>query len=80
MHDIKFIRNNPQEFQRLMEKRSLKIELQEIIELDNLIRAYQTDLQEIQQKRQNQLNIEREQEIEREKLEKMTFINIIKKK
>ena len=53
MHDIKFIRNNPQEFQLLMEKRGLKIELKEIIELDTLIRAHQTEIQEIQEKRNN---------------------------
>ena len=53
MHDIKFIRNNPQQFQLLMEKRGLKIELKEIIELDTLIRAHQTEIQEIQEKRNN---------------------------
>ncbi|MDC0457628.1 serine--tRNA ligase [Alphaproteobacteria bacterium] len=53
MHDIKFIRNNPLEFQLLMEKRGLKIELKEIIELDTLIRAHQTEIQEIQEKRNN---------------------------
>ncbi|MDC6451414.1 serine--tRNA ligase [Alphaproteobacteria bacterium] len=53
MHDIKFIRNNPLEFQLLMEKRGLKIELKEIIELDTLVRAHQTEIQEIQEKRNN---------------------------
>ncbi len=53
MHDIKFIRNNPQEFQLLMEKRGLKIDLQEILQLDTLIREHQTGIQEIQQKRNN---------------------------
>ena len=53
MHDIKFIRNNPQEFKLLMEKRGLKIDVPEILELDTLIRAHQTDIQEIQQKRNN---------------------------
>ncbi|MDC1194564.1 serine--tRNA ligase [Pseudomonadota bacterium] len=53
MHNIKFIRNNPQGFKLLMEKRGLKIELEEIIDLDNLIRAYQTEIQEIQEKRNN---------------------------
>jgi seryl-tRNA synthetase len=53
MHDIKFIRNNPQEFQLLMEKRGLKIELEEIMELDTLIRAHQTEIQKIQVKRNN---------------------------
>jgi seryl-tRNA synthetase len=53
MHNIKFIRNNPQGFKLLMEKRGLKIELEEIIDLDNSIRAYQTEIQEIQEKRNN---------------------------
>ena len=53
MHDIKFIRNNPQEFKLLMERRGLKIDLPEILELDILIRKHQTDIQEIQQKRNN---------------------------
>ena len=53
MHDIKFIRNNPQEFQSLMEKRGSKIDLPEILELDRLIRNNQTYIQEIQQKRNN---------------------------
>ena len=53
MHDIKSIRNNPQQFQLFMEKRGLKIELKEIIELDTLIRAHQTEIQEIQEKRNN---------------------------
>jgi len=53
MHDIKYIRNNPQEFKLLMERRGLKIDLPEIIELDDLIRAHQTEIQEIQKKRNN---------------------------
>ncbi|MDC1023013.1 serine--tRNA ligase [Alphaproteobacteria bacterium] len=53
MHDIKFIRKNPQEFQLLMEKRGLKINLQEIIEVDTLIRTHQANMQEIQVKRNN---------------------------
>ena len=53
MHDIKFIRNNPKQFQLFMEKRGLKIELKEIIELDTLIRVHQTEIQEIQEKRNN---------------------------
>ena len=31
MHDIKFIRNNPQEFKLLMEKRELKIKQVELL-------------------------------------------------
>jgi seryl-tRNA synthetase len=53
MHDIKFIRKNPEEFQLLMEKRGLKIDLQEIIEVDTLIRTHQANMQEIQVKRNN---------------------------
>jgi seryl-tRNA synthetase len=53
MHDIKFIRNKPNEFQLLMEKRGLKIDLPEILELDSQIRNYQTSIQEIQEKRNN---------------------------
>jgi len=52
MHDIKFIRNKPNEFQLLMEKRGLKIDLPEILELDSQIRNYQTSIQEIQKKKE----------------------------
>ena len=52
MHDIKFIRNKPNEFQLLMEKRRLKIDLPEILELDSQIRNYQTSIQEIQEKKE----------------------------
>ena len=53
MHDIKFIRNKPNEFQLLMEKRGLKIDLPEILEIDSQIRNYQTSIQAIQEKRNN---------------------------
>ena len=51
MHDIKFIRNNPEEFEKLMRRRGLDIKSSFILEIDTSIRGYQTEIQTIQQKR-----------------------------
>ena len=51
MHDIKFIRNYPEEFEKLMRRRGLDIKSSFILEIDTSIRGYQTEIQTIQQKR-----------------------------
>ena len=51
MHDIKFIRNTPQDFDILMKRRGIKPISSEILDLDTLIRNFQTDSQKIQEKR-----------------------------
>ena len=51
MHDIKFIRNHPEKFEKLMKRRGLNIKSSFILEIDTSIRGYQTEIQTIQQKR-----------------------------
>ncbi len=51
MHDIKFIRNNSVEFDLLMNRRGIKGISSKIIDLDTLIRTSQTEMQLIQEKR-----------------------------
>tara|TARA_B100000989_G_scaffold42914_1_gene27345 strand:+ start:2340 stop:3638 length:1299 start_codon:yes stop_codon:yes gene_type:complete len=51
MHDIKFIRNYPEKFEKLMYRRGLNVNSSSILEIDKLIRDYQTEIQIIQQKR-----------------------------
>ena len=51
MHDIKFIRNYPEKFEKLMSRRGLVIKSSSILEIDTSIRGYQTEIQTIQQKR-----------------------------
>ena len=51
MHDIKFIRNHPEKFEKLMKRRGLNIKSSFILEIDTSIRSYQTEIQTIQQKR-----------------------------
>ena len=51
MHDIKFIRSYPEEFEKLMRRRGLNIKSSFILEIDTSIRGYQTEIQTIQQKR-----------------------------
>ena len=51
MHDIKFIRNHPEKFQKLMKRRGLNIKSSFILKIDTSIRGYQTEIQTIQQKR-----------------------------
>ena len=51
MHDIKFIRNNSIEFDLLMNRRGIKGISSKIIDLDTLIRNSQTEMQLIQEKR-----------------------------
>ena len=43
MHDIKFIRNYPEEFEKLMRRRGLDIKSSFILEIDTSIRGYQTE-------------------------------------
>ena len=51
MHDIKFIRNSPEDFDILMKRRGIKPISSEILDLDTLIRNFQTESQKIQEKR-----------------------------
>ncbi|MDC1133472.1 serine--tRNA ligase [Alphaproteobacteria bacterium] len=51
MHDIKFIRNAPEDFDILMKRRGIKPISSEILVLDTLIRNFQTESQKIQEKR-----------------------------
>ena len=51
MHDIKFIRNHPKKFEKLMKRRGLNIKSSFILKIDTSIRGYQTEIQTIQQKR-----------------------------
>ena len=51
MHDIKFIRENPEAFDAAMSKRGLAPQSPEILRLDTHKRAQQTELQELQNKR-----------------------------
>ena len=51
MHDIKFIRNNPVEFDLLMKRRGVNGISSKIVDLDVLIRTSQTEMQQIQEKR-----------------------------
>ena len=51
MHDIKFIRNTPEVFDILMKRRGIKPVSSEILEIDTLIRNFQTENQKIQEKR-----------------------------
>ena len=51
MHDIKFIRNAPEDFDTLMKRRGIKPISSEILDLDTLIRNFQTESQKIQEKR-----------------------------
>ena len=51
MHDIKFIRNTPEKFDILMKRRGIKPISLEILDLDTLIRNFQTESQQFQEKR-----------------------------
>ncbi len=53
MHDIKFIRNNPKKFKKLMYRRGLNIDISSILEIDKVIRKKQSEIQVIQEKRNN---------------------------
>ncbi len=51
MHDIKAIRQNPADFDKAMARRKLSAQSPEILKLDEARRAVQTELQELQQQR-----------------------------
>jgi len=51
MHDLKYIRDNPDDFDKAMDRRGLEAQSQTILELDEARRAVQTELQTIQQER-----------------------------
>ncbi len=51
MHDIKFIRKNPEKFQKQMNRRGLNIDISSILEIEEVIRKKQAELQVIQEQR-----------------------------
>ena len=51
MHNIKYIRNNPKQFEKLMKRRGISLNSSEILDIDNNIRSYQTKMQILQEKR-----------------------------
>ena len=51
MHDIKFIRNNPEKFKNLMHRRGLNVDISSILEIDKVIRKKLSEIQVIQEKR-----------------------------
>ena len=53
MHDIKFIRNNPEKFEKQMYRRGLNIDLSSILDIDKVIRKKQSEKQVIQEQRNN---------------------------
>ena len=53
MHDINLIRKNPNQFVDSMKRRFAKVDIQEILDLDEKKRNITFDLQELQNKRNN---------------------------
>ena len=53
MHDIKFIRNNPERFEKQMDRRGLKVNISSILAIDKSIRTKQSEIQVIQEQRNN---------------------------
>ena len=51
MHNIRYIRSNPEQFEKLMKRRGISINSSEILDIDNSIRSYQTKMQVLQEKR-----------------------------
>ncbi len=51
MHDIRFIRSNPDQFDAGLLRRGLSIQSEEILDLDTKFRKLQTELQELQTRR-----------------------------
>ena len=51
MHDIRFIRDNPMEFDKFMQRRGLNNPSLELLSLDEKRRKIQTELQSLQAKR-----------------------------
>jgi seryl-tRNA synthetase len=51
MHNIKYIRNNPKQFEKLMKRRGISLNSSKILDIDNDIRSYQTKMQILQEKR-----------------------------
>ena len=43
MHDIKFIRNNPEKFEKQMYRRGLNIDTSSILDIDKVIRKKQSE-------------------------------------
>ncbi|WP_420547389.1 serine--tRNA ligase [Curvivirga sp.] len=51
MHDLKFIRENPEAFDKAMAARSLEAQSQSILDMDETRRSHQTSMQEMQARR-----------------------------
>ena len=54
MHDLKYIRQNPEEFDAAMKRRGLEPQSETILEMDEARRGVQTELQTVQQTRNEQ--------------------------
>ncbi len=53
MHDINFIRNNPEFFDNMMKKRKTDAVSEKILQLDEYLRALTTEIQKKQNRRNN---------------------------
>ena len=53
MHDIKFIRNNPKNFEKQMYRRGLNVDIYSILKIDKAIRKKQSEIQVLQEQRNN---------------------------
>ena len=53
MHNIKFIRNNPKKFEKQMYRRGLNVDVNSILKIDKAIRKKQSEIQVIQEQRNN---------------------------
>ena len=51
MHDIRFIREHPEKFTRAMQRRSLTITADQILDIDQQRRILQTEIQDMQSRR-----------------------------
>ena len=51
MHDIRFIREHPEKFTQAMRRRSLTITADQILDIDNQRRIFQTEIQNLQSRR-----------------------------
>ncbi len=75
MHDIKFIKNEPEEFDRLQEKRNEKVKSSEILDIYNRYLSYINKIQELQETR----NIESKKIGLVSKTESKTKVEILKR-
>ena len=51
MHDIRFIRDHPEQFTAAMQRRSVSVTADEILDIDRKRRALQSEIQDMQSRR-----------------------------